>query len=178
MYARVKEGTRHRLLEDQFFCMWPRLCRCSPSTLPAARRIPANKLSHEDRAYRGCCAAGLPGLVFSGGETRLDKVASEACPFLPIIFIVVPEVFAKRQTNICRRRRLANARQASSLHTERSRRFALEIGFESMTSFSALFPPDLRMPPRSTPRCQNKYQDSRGTGFRGGAVAWRHTQCS
>jgi len=140
MYARVKEGKATQAwLEDQFFAVAKALQSVRVNSYRQARRIPAKKLSTKIELYRRLLRGRDYLDSFSGGETRLDKVASEACLSPYHFHRLFREVFGETPNKYLQRRRLANARQLLRSSDRTVTEICLEIGFESMTSFSALF---------------------------------------
>jgi AraC family transcriptional regulator len=140
MYARVKEGKATQAwLEDQFFAVAKALQSVRLNSHRQARRIPAKKLSTKIELYRRLLRGRDYLDSFSGGETRLDRVASEACLSPYHFHRLFREVFGETPNKYLQRRRLANARQLLRSTDRTITEICLEIGFDSMTSFSALF---------------------------------------
>ena len=140
MYRRVKEGKATQAwLEDQFFAVAKALQSVRVNTHRQARRIPAKKLSTKIELYRRLLRGRDYLDSFSGAETRLDKVASEACLSPYHFHRLFREVFGETPNKYLQRRRLANAQQLLRSTDRTVTEICLEIGFESMTSFSALF---------------------------------------
>jgi len=140
MYARVKDGKATQAwLEDQFFAVAKGLQSVRVNSHRQARRIPAKKLSTKIELYRRLLLGRDYLDSFSGGETRLDRVASEACLSPYHFHRLFREVFGETPNKYLQRRRLANARQLLRSTDRTITEICLEIGFDSMTSFSALF---------------------------------------
>ena len=140
MYLRVKEqNATQAWLEDQFFAVAKALRSVRADAHREARRIPAKKLSTRVELYRRLLRGKDYLDSFFGGEMRLDKVASVACLSSYHFHRLFREVFGETPNQYLQRRRLANARELLSSTERTVTEICLEVGFESMTSFSALF---------------------------------------
>jgi AraC family transcriptional regulator len=140
MYLRVKEqNAAQAWLEDQFFALAKALRSVRADAHRQARRIPAKKLSTRIELYRRLLRGKDYLDSFSDGEVRLDKVASEACLSPYHFHRLFREVFGETPNQHLQRRRLANARDLLRSTKRTVTEICLEVGFESMTSFSALF---------------------------------------
>jgi AraC-like DNA-binding protein len=140
MYLRVKEqNATQAWLEDQFFAVMKALRSVRADAHRQARRIPAKKLSTRAELYRRLLRGKDYLDSFFGGEMRLDKVASVACLSPYHFHRLFREVFGETPNQYLQRRRLWNARELLSSTERTVTEICLEVGFESMTSFSALF---------------------------------------
>lgn len=140
MYLRVKEQRATQAwLEDQFFAVAKALRSVSADAHRQARRIPAKKLSTRVELYRRLLRGKDYLDSFFGRDLRLDKVASVACLSPYHFHRLFREVFGETPNQYLQRRRLANARELLSSTERTVTEICLEVGFESMTSFSALF---------------------------------------
>jgi AraC family transcriptional regulator len=140
MYLRVKEKTATQgWLEDQFFAVAKALLNVRADAQKQARRIPAKKLSTRVELYRRLLRGKDYLDSFFGGEVRLDRVASVACVSPYHFHRLFREVFGETPNQYLQRRRLANAQELLTSTERTVTDICLEVGFESMTSFSALF---------------------------------------
>jgi AraC-like DNA-binding protein len=140
MYLRVKEQRATQAwLEDQFFAVAKALRSVSADAHQQARRIPAKKLSTRIELYRRLLRGKDYLESFFDGEMRLDKVASVACLSPYHFHRLFREVFGETPNQYLQRRRLANARELLGSTERTVTEICLEVGFESMTSFSSLF---------------------------------------
>jgi AraC-like DNA-binding protein len=140
IYLRVKEkNATQAWLEDQFLAMAKALRGVSADAHKQARRIPAKKLSTRVELYRRLLRGKDYLDSFFGEEMRLDKVASVACLSPYHFHRLFREVFGETPNQHLQRRRLANAQRLLGSTGRTVTEICLEVGFESMTSFSALF---------------------------------------
>lgn len=140
MYLRLKaQNAAQAWLEDQFFAVAKALRSIRADAHKQVRRIPAKKLSTRVELYRRLLRGKDYLDSFFGGEMRLDKVASVACLSPYHFHRLFREVFGETPNQYLQRRRLANARELLSSTDRTVTEICLEVGFESMTSFSALF---------------------------------------
>jgi AraC-like DNA-binding protein len=139
MYLRVKEQRATQAwLEDQFFAVAKALRSVRADAHRQARRIPAKKLATRVELYRRLLRGKDYLDSFFGGEMRLDKVASAACLSSYHFHRLFREVFDETPNQYLQRR-LANAQDLLRSSERTVTEICLEVGFESMTSFSALF---------------------------------------
>ena len=140
MYSRVKEQTATQAwLEDQFFAVAKGLLGVRADAYKQARRIPAKKVSTRVELYRRLLRGKDYLDSFFCGEMRLGKIASVACLSPYHFHRLFREVFGETPNHYLQRRRLAHARELLSSTDRTVTEICLEVGFESMTSFSALF---------------------------------------
>jgi len=140
MYVRVKNQNATQLwLEDQFFAVANALRSVRADARRQARRIPAKKLSTRVELYRRLLRGKDYLDSFFDGEMRLDKVASVACLSPYHFHRLFREVFGETPNQYLQQRRLTNARELLRSTERTVTEICLEVGFESMTSFSALF---------------------------------------
>jgi len=140
MYLHVKEqNATQPWLEDQFFAVAKALRSVRADAHRQARRIPAKKLSTRVELYRRLLRGKDYLDSFFGRDLRLDRVASEACLSPYHFHRLFREVFGETPNQYLQRRRLANAWELLSSTECTVTEICLEVGFESMTSFSTLF---------------------------------------
>ena len=140
IYLRVKEqNATQTWLEDQFFAVAKALRCVSADAHKQARRIPAKKLSTRVELYRRLLRGKDYLDSFFSSETRLDKVASVACLSPYHFHRLFREVFGETPNQYLQRRRLTNAREFLRSTKRTVTEICLEVGFESITSFSTLF---------------------------------------
>lgn len=140
MYLRVKEqNATQAWLEDQFFAVAKALRSVRADAHRQARRIPAKKLSTRVELYRRLLRGKDYLDSFFGADMRLEKVASLACLSPYHFHRLFREAFGETPNQYLQRRRLATARDLLSSTERTVTEICLEVGFESMTSFSALF---------------------------------------
>jgi AraC-like DNA-binding protein len=140
IYLRVKEQSATQAwLEDQFFAVAKALRSVRADAHRQARRIPAKKLATRVELYRRLLRGKDYLDSFFGAEARLDKVASAACLSPYHFHRLFREVFGETPNRYLQRRRLANAQELLRSTERTVTEICLELGFESMTSFSALF---------------------------------------
>jgi AraC family transcriptional regulator len=140
IYLRLKEqNATQAWLEDQFFAVAKALLGVRADAYKQARRIPAKKVSTRVELYRRLLRGKDYLDSFFCGEMRLDKVASVACLSPYHFHRLFREVFGETPNHYLQRRRLANARELLGSTDRTVTEICLEVGFESMTSFSALF---------------------------------------
>jgi AraC-like DNA-binding protein len=140
MHARVKDGMATQAwLEDQFFEVGKALLRVRAGARRQARRIPAKKVSTRVELYRRLLRGKDYLDSFFSDEAGLQKVASVACVSPYHFHRLFREVFGETPNQYLQRRRLAQARQLLASTDQTVTDVCLEVGFASMTSFSALF---------------------------------------
>jgi AraC-like DNA-binding protein len=93
---------------------------------------------------------------FFGDQVRLAEVASEACLSPYHFHRLFREVFRETPNQYLQRKRLANARQLLERGEQGVTDICLEVGFESITSFSALFRRSFGCSPREYRFRKNK----------------------
>jgi AraC-like DNA-binding protein len=140
IYLRLKEQNATQVwLEDQFFAVAKALLSVRANTHRQARSIPAKKLSTRVELYRRLLRGKDYLDSFFCEDMRLDRVASDACLSPYHFHRLFREVFGATPNQYLQRRRLANARDLLRSTERTVTEICLEVGFESMTSFSALF---------------------------------------
>jgi AraC-like DNA-binding protein len=140
MYLRLKERKATQAwLGDQFFAVAKALQGVRVKGHRQARRIPAKKMATKVELYRRLLRGKDYLDSFFGEETRLEKVASVACLSPCHFHRLFREVFGETPNQYLQRRRLTNAQQLLRSTDRTVTEICLEVGFESMTSFSALF---------------------------------------
>jgi AraC family transcriptional regulator len=140
MYARVKEGTAtQEWLEDQFFAVAGALLRVRGRAGKQAARIPAKKSSTKLELYKRLLRGKDFLDSFHAEEVQLDEVARAACVSSYHFHRLFREVFGVTPNQYLQRKRLQRARELLKSTDRGVTEISLDVGFESSTSFSALF---------------------------------------
>jgi AraC-like DNA-binding protein len=149
MYARVKaKCATDAWLEDRFFDMAKALRKVHGRTQLQARRVPAKKMSTRTELYRRLLRGKDYMDSFFAGEVQLRDAAGAACVSPYHFHRLFHEVFRETPNQYLQRRRLTQARELLKSSDLDVTEISLEIGFESSTSFSALFRRSLGCSPR------------------------------
>lgn len=140
MYARVKaKCATDAWLEDRFFDVAKALRKVHGRTQLQARRVPAKKMSTRTELYRRLLRGKDYMDSFFAGEVQLRDAASAACVSPYHFHRLFHEVFQETPNQYLQRRRLTQARELLKSSDLDVTEISLDIGFESSTSFSALF---------------------------------------
>jgi AraC family transcriptional regulator len=140
IYARVAAKTATQpWLEDQFLAAASALCRVHGEANKRAAQIPARKPATRVELYRRLLRGRDYIDSFFGAEVRLAEVAREACLSPYHFHRLFREVFGQTPNQYLQRKRLANAERQLACSEQRVTDICLEVGFESVTSFSTLF---------------------------------------
>ena len=157
MYLRVKQqNATQAWLEDQFFAVAKALRSVRADSHRQVQRIPAKKLSTRVELYRRLLRGKDCLDSFFGADMRLEKVASAACLSPYHFHRLFREAFGETPNQYLQRRRLVSARELLSSTERTVTEISLEVGFESLTSFSALFRRVYRCSPREFRSSQQK----------------------
>ena len=140
MYARVSEGTAtQEWLEDQFFAVARAMLKVRGRSEKQAARIPAKKLSTKRELYKRLLRGKDFLDSFHAEELQLNKVARTACVSPYHFHRLFREAFGETPNQYLQRRRLERARELLTSTERGVTEISLDVGFESSTSFSALF---------------------------------------
>jgi len=140
MHARVTGGTATQAwLEDQFLEAATALYRVRGEVDKQAAKIPAKKPATRLELYRRLLRGKDYMDSFFGAHVRLAEVASEACLSPYHFHRLFREVFHETPNQYLQRKRLANAQRLLERGEQSVTEICLEVGFESITSFSGLF---------------------------------------
>jgi len=149
IYARLKDNTASDLwLEDQFLSVAGALCKLRREADKDAELIPAKKYSSRMELYRRLLRGKDYMDSFSGTPVHLGEVAENACLSPYHFHRLFREVFRETPNQYLQRKRLANARRLLERGEQSITDVCLEVGFESVTSFSGLFRRNFGCSPR------------------------------
>jgi AraC family transcriptional regulator len=157
MYARVVSGTATQTwLEDQFLEAAAALYRVRGEAARRAARIPAKRPATRTELYRRLLRGKDYIDSFFSAQMSLAEVASEACLSPYHFHRLFREVFRETPNQYLQRKRLANARCLLERGEQSVTDICLEVGFESVTSFSGLFRRNFGCSPRDYRFRRNK----------------------
>jgi AraC family transcriptional regulator len=140
MHARVKEGAAtQEWLEDQFSAVARAMLRVRGRSEKQAARIPAKKLSTRLELYKRLLRGKDFLDSFHAEELPLNEVARTACVSPYHFHRLFREVFGETPNQYLQRKRLERARDLLKNTDRGVTEISLDVGFESSTSFSALF---------------------------------------
>jgi AraC-like DNA-binding protein len=140
MYEQVKaKSANDAWLEDQFYEVVKALLKVQASSQQHAKRISAKKMSTRVELYRRLLRGKDYMDSFLAGEVHLSQAASAACVSAYHFHRLFREVFRETPNQYLQRRRLAHARELLESSDRGVMDICLDVGFESSTSFSALF---------------------------------------
>jgi AraC family transcriptional regulator len=140
MYARVREGTAtQEWLEDQFFDVARAMLRVRGRSEREASRVPAKKISTRLELYKRLLRGKDFLDSFLAEELPLSEVARTACVSPYHFHRLFREVFGETPNQYLQRKRLERARDLLKSTDRGVTEISLDVGFESSTSFSALF---------------------------------------
>ena len=149
MYTQLKDKTASDAwLEDQFLEVAAGLFHVHREAGKCAARITAKKSSTRVEIYRRLLRGKDYMDSFSGGQIHLEEVANEACLSPYHFHRLFREVFRETPNQYLQRKRLANARRLLEGGEHSITNVCLEVGFESITSFSGLFRRNFGCSPR------------------------------
>jgi AraC family transcriptional regulator len=149
IYARLKDKTASDAwLEDQFLGVAAALSSVHAQADKRASRIPAKKHSTRVELYRRLLRGRDYMDSFSGGQVHLDKVAHQACLSPYHFHRLFHQVFRETPNQYLQRKRLATAKRLLERGEQSITNICLEVGFESITSFSGLFRRNFGCSPR------------------------------
>ena len=120
--------------------------------------IPAKKYATRVELYRRLLQGKDYMDSFSGGQVHLEEVAKQACLSPYHFHRLFREVFRETPNQYLQRKRLTNARRLLERGELSVTDVCLEVGFESVTSFSGLFRRNFGCSPRE---CRLRKNDSR-----------------
>ena len=140
MVARVAKGSATQAwLEDQFLEAATALYKVRGEVDKRAAKIPAKRPSTRAELYRRLLRGKDYMDSFFGAQVHLAEVASEACLSPYHFHRLFREVFRQTPNQYLQRKRLANAQRLLERGEQSVTDICLEVGFESITSFSGLF---------------------------------------
>jgi len=140
MYARVKaKCASDAWLEDRFYEVAQALREVRARTQQQARRVPAKKMSTRTELYRRLLRGKDYMDSFFAGEVQLRDAAVAACVSPYHFHRLFHDVFQETPNQYLQRRRLLQARELLKNSDRDVTEISLDVGFESSTSFSALF---------------------------------------
>jgi AraC family transcriptional regulator len=149
IHSRLKNHTASDpWLEDQFLDVAAALCKLHGLAGQRAARIPAKKYSTRVELYRRLLRGKDYMDSFSGSPVHLEEIARQACLSPYHFHRLFREVFRETPNQYLQRKRLANARRLLEHGEQSITRICLEVGFESITSFSGLFRVNFGCSPR------------------------------
>ena len=149
VYARLKNQTASDAwLEDQFLSVAAALCKVHGEAGKRVATIPAKKHSTRVELYRRLLRGKDYMDSFCGGQRHLDEVAHRACLSPYHFHRLFREVFRRTPNQYLQLKRLANARRLLERGEQSVTDICLEVGFESVTSFSGLFRRNFGCSPR------------------------------
>jgi AraC family transcriptional regulator len=140
MLARTRSQTAtDAWLEDQFLAIAAALSKVHRESGRRAARIPAKKCSTRAELYRRLLRGKDYMDSFSAGHLHLQEIASQACLSPYHFHRLFREVFRETPNQYLQRQRLAKAKHLLARGEQSVTNICLEVGFESITSFSGLF---------------------------------------
>jgi AraC family transcriptional regulator len=126
-------------LEDQFFAVARAMLKVRGRSEKQAARIPAKKVSTRRELYRRLLRGKDYLDSFFAGEVQLQHAANAACVSPYHFHRLFHEVFRETPNQYLQRRRLERARELLKNTDRGVTEISLDVGFESSSSFSALF---------------------------------------
>jgi AraC family transcriptional regulator len=149
IYWRVASNTASDAwLEDQFVAAAAALSKVHCEARKRASKIPAKKPSTRVELYRRLLRGKDYMDSFFGDPLRLAEVANQACLSPYHFHRLFREVFRETPNQYLQRKRLAKAQRLLERSEQSVTDICLEVGFESISSFSALFRRTFGYPPR------------------------------
>ncbi len=149
IYARLKDNAASDpWLEDQFLGVAGALCKLRQEADKNAELIPAKKYSSRMELYRRLLRGKDYMDSFSGTPVHLREVAENACLSPYHFHRLFRKVFRETPNQYLQRKRLAKARRLLERGEQSVTDVCLEVGFESVTSFSGLFRRNFGCSPR------------------------------
>lgn len=140
MHTRVREGTATQAwLEDQFFAVARAMLKVRGRSVKQAARIPVKKSSTRLELYKRLLRGKDFLDSFHPEELQLKEVARMACVSPYHFHRLFREVFGETPNQYLQRKRLERARELLASTERGITEISLDVGFESSTSFSALF---------------------------------------
>jgi AraC family transcriptional regulator len=149
IYTRLKDqSASDPWLEDQFLEVAAALSRVHREAGKCAARITAKKYSTRVETYRRLLRGKDYMDSFSGGQLHLEEVAHQACLSPYHFHRLFRQAFRQTPNQYLQRKRLANAQRLLERGEHSVTSVCLEVGFESITSFSGLFRRNFGCSPR------------------------------
>jgi AraC family transcriptional regulator len=155
LYSRLKNNSAGDLwLEDQFWAVASAMCRMHGDGAKQAAVVPAKKHSTRVELY-GRLLRGKDFMdSFLEQPLHLREIAGQACLSPYHFHRLFREVFRETPNQYLQRKRLANATRLLASTDRSITDICLNVGFESVTSFSGLFRRNFGCSPREY-RLQN-----------------------
>ncbi len=149
VYDRLRDKTASDAwMEDQFLAVAAALCKVHGEAGKHAAAIPAKKHSTRMELYRRLLRGKDYMDSFFEGQLHLGAVADQACLSPYHFHRLFREVFRETPNQYLQRKRLANACRLLERGEQSVTDVCLEVGFESVTSFSGLFRRNFGCSPR------------------------------
>jgi AraC family transcriptional regulator len=140
MFARLKDNTASDAwLEDQFLAVAASLSELHREASKHAELIPAKKFSTRMELYRRLLRGKDYMDSFFGANVHLEGVAAKACLSPYHFHRLFREVFRETPNQYLQRKRLDYASRMLERDEQSVTEICLEVGFESISSFSGLF---------------------------------------
>jgi AraC-like DNA-binding protein len=140
IYARVKaKCATDAWLEDRLFEVAKALRKVQIRMQQQMTRVPAKKMSTRTELYRRLLRGKDYMDSFFAGEIQLRDAAGAACVSPYHFHRLFHEVFHETPNQYLQRKRLTQARELLRNCDRDVMEISLDIGFQSSTSFSALF---------------------------------------
>jgi AraC family transcriptional regulator len=140
MHECVRAGSAtQEWLEDQFFIAARALLKVRCNSRKQAARIPAKKPATKLELYKRLLRGKDYLDSFHAEELRLSDVARAACVSPYHFHRLFREAFGETPNQYLQRKRLERARELLKTTDRGVTEISLNVGFESSTSFSALF---------------------------------------
>jgi AraC family transcriptional regulator len=157
IYARlIKDSATQAWLEDQFLEAAAGLHRVRSEGDQRAAKISAKKPSTRLELYRRLLRGKDYMDSFFAAQVHLAEVAGEACLSPYHFHRLFRQVFHETPNQYLQRKRLANAQRLLERGEQSVTDICLEVGFESITSFSGLFRRNFGCSPREYQQRKNR----------------------
>jgi len=149
LYGRLKDKTASGpWFEDQFLEVAAALSKVHGAAGERASMIPAKKYATRVELYRRLLRGKDYMDSFSGVQVHLEEVAKQACLSPYHFHRLFREVFRETPNQYLQGKRLTNARRLLERGEQSVTDVCLEVGFESVTSFTGLFRRNFGCSPR------------------------------
>jgi AraC family transcriptional regulator len=149
IYAALRDKTASDAwLEDQFVAVAAALSKVHAEAGQRAAHIRAKKHSTRVELYRRLLRGKDYMDSFSGDPVHLAEVATQACLSPYHFHRLFRQVFHETPNQYLQRKRLAKAKLLLERGEQSVTNISLEVGFESITSFSGLFRRNFGCSPR------------------------------
>ena len=156
-HSRLSTGIATRdWLEDQFIAIAAALAKVHAETNRQVTKIPAKRPATRAELYRRLLRGRDFMDSFFSAQVRLNEVAREACLSQYHFHRLFREVFRETPNQYLQRKRLADARRLLDQDDRSVTDICLEVGFESLSSFSGLFHRRFGCSPREYRQRENR----------------------